>query len=168
MRKSYINPLILAIALGCAGKSIAQSDSAIPTQRVDRATIPNRFLSIGRLLLNPNDRRQPVPLFGYSGLDNRTIQTLVDEARAGRVRLAIVTARNGGENSEYVGRGIVNLTNAMQQIQNDMGYTSTNNENLLALTRPLRGIEAAEEFIGDSSLWFPPVQSSPNVNDSTE
>ena len=82
----------------------------------------------------------------------------------------MVTARPHGENNsstEYVGWGIVNLNDVRQQIEN---MQTTGDENLLALTRPLRGIEATEEFIGDSSLWFPPTQSSslPNVYNSIE
>ena len=114
--------------------------------------------SIEKLLLKQKDQYQPVLLFGYSSssLDPDTIDALLANAGAGRVRLAILNPRESeGENEtlEYEGRGILVPTGVdkNQWIEFRQQH-SIDDDDRIALTRPLRGMES-EGFITDSSLW---------------
>ena len=135
---------------------------------VDRATFRKKLHWAVMSLINPDDRYKLVPLFGYTKSDIKgNLNDLLVEATAGNVRLAIVSPRRSESGNIdmdiYEGRGLVvletlahvnagsvpvrvdgNIDSFSQQLQE---------QDMLALTRPLRDIEPKEEFVAGLDLW---------------
>ena len=141
---------------------------------VDRATFRKKLHWAVMSLINPDDRYKLVPLFGYtksdieSNLNDLLINDLLIEATAGNVRLAIVSPRRSESGNIdmdiYEGRGLVVLetlahVNAgsvpVQWVDGNIDSFSQQlqEQDMLALTRPLRDIEPKEEFVAGLDLW---------------
>ena len=133
---------------------------------IERATILNKLRWAGSVFIDPDPNYELIPLFGYpisqiSG-DSISIDDVLAATMAGDVRIAILTRRETGSDSEtanvFEGRGVhiadgIDEGRLLAEWNRFREGANVRDGDLVAFSRPLRGMVAEEEFVATSRLW---------------
>ena len=189
----------LSMVLFWAVQAIAQSVGDNPAEmgtdvrfsvdlpiEVERATLLNKLRWAGFVFVDPDPKYELVPLFGYpiSNISANSIGDALAATMASDVRIAILTRRETGSDSGsgnvFEGRGVqiadgIDEAGLLDEWEHFRERANVRDGDIIAFTRPLRGMQADEEFVATSRLWpqvdrrlAPMDRNSPVVHDAVE
>ncbi len=199
MKRRSARAYVLSMVFFWAVQAIAQSaaDNSGDTNsevrfsvdhpiEVERATVLNKLLWAGSVFVNRNPNYELIPLFGYpiSQISEDSINDVLAATMAGDVRIAILARRETGSNSGsanvFEGRGVqiadgIEAARLQEYWSHFRESAAVGDGDLVAFSRPLRGMHASEEFVATSRLW-PQVDqrmaametNSPTAHDAVE